>query len=140
MLQTQIDVMTMDVMDWWSTYGSETQQLVEVANKILSKPISSPSDKRNLSTYSYIHNVKRNRLNCSTLRADELVSIHSNIHLLPQFSESYKKSMEESSIFIAEMRGSSLDAKSAHIPKENEHHQQRKIAKTATTKGKGQKN
>ncbi|KAL6522088.1 hypothetical protein OROMI_031965 [Orobanche minor] len=43
---------------------------------------------RNWSTYSYIHNVKRNRLNSK--RADKLVFIHSNVRLLSRFSESYK--------------------------------------------------
>ena len=80
MPQAQMDAATMDAIDWWSTYGSETPQLAEVAKKILSQPVSSSSAKRNWSTYSYIHNVKRNRLNCS--RADKLVFIHSNIHLL----------------------------------------------------------
>lgn len=85
-------------MDWLSTYGSETPQLVKMANKILSKPISSSSAKRNWSTYSYVHNVKRNRLNAST--PDKLASLDSNICLLSQFSESYK-SMEECSIIIS---------------------------------------
>lgn len=84
----QLDVVTMDAIDWWSTYGSETPELAEIAKKVLSQPISSSSAERNWSTYSYIHNVKRNRLNSS--RADKLVFIHSNIHLLSRFYESYK--------------------------------------------------
>ncbi|KAL6522089.1 hypothetical protein OROMI_031966 [Orobanche minor] len=58
------------------------------AKKVLSQPISSSSAERNWSTYSYIHNVKRNRLNSK--RADKLVFIHSNVRLLSRFSESYK--------------------------------------------------
>ncbi|KAL4572733.1 hypothetical protein LXL04_019516 [Taraxacum kok-saghyz] len=65
-----------------------TMELAEVAKKVLSQPISSSSAERNWSTYSYIHNVKRNRLNCK--RADKLVFIHSNIRLISRFSESYK--------------------------------------------------
>ncbi|KAK9048331.1 hypothetical protein SSX86_032706 [Deinandra increscens subsp. villosa] len=85
----QLDAVTMEAIDWWSTYGSETPELAEVAKKILSQPISSSSAERNWSTYSYIHSVKRNRLNCK--RADNLVYVHSNIRLISRFSESYKE-------------------------------------------------
>ncbi|KAI3790548.1 hypothetical protein L2E82_03661 [Cichorium intybus] len=88
MAATQADAVTMDGIDWWSTYGAETPELAEVAKKVLSQPISSSSAERNWSTYSYIHNVKRNRLN--EKRADKLVYIHSNIRLLSRFSNSYK--------------------------------------------------
>ena len=69
----------MDAIDWWSTYGFKTPKLAKVAKKVLSQPISSSSVERNWSTYSHIHNVKRNRLN--SLRVDKLVFIHSNIRL-----------------------------------------------------------
>ncbi|KAJ9560251.1 hypothetical protein OSB04_005411 [Centaurea solstitialis] len=85
---TQADSVTMDAIDWWSSYGAETPELAEVAKKVLSQPISSSSAERNWSTYSYIHNVKRNRLNSK--RADKLVFIHSNIRLLSRFSKDYK--------------------------------------------------
>ena len=68
---TQIDAVTMNPIDWWSTYGAETPELAEVAKKVLSQPISSSSAERNWSTYSYIQSVKRNRLNSK--RADKLV-------------------------------------------------------------------
>lgn len=84
----QTDAAAMDAIDWWSTYGSETPDLAEVALKVLSQPISSSSAERNWSTYSYIHNVKRNRLNTKT--ADKLVYIHSNTRLQSRFSENYK--------------------------------------------------
>ncbi|KAL7606588.1 hypothetical protein Lser_V15G19453 [Lactuca serriola] len=86
--ETQTDALTMDPIDWWSTYGAETPNLALLAKKVLSQPISSSSAERNWSTYSYIHNVKRNRLN--EKRADKLVYIHSNIRLLSRFLESYK--------------------------------------------------
>ncbi|KAJ8428428.1 hypothetical protein Cgig2_003130 [Carnegiea gigantea] len=86
-LACQEDAVHMDPIDWWSTYGSETSELAEVAKKVLSQPVSSSSAKRNWSTYSYIHNVKRNRLN--NARADKLVFIYSNICLLSRFSKSY---------------------------------------------------
>ncbi|XP_076930748.1 uncharacterized protein LOC143595669 [Bidens hawaiensis] len=84
----QADVVVMDAIDWWATYGSETPELAEVAKKVLSQPITSSSAEKNWSTYSYIHSVKRNRLNSK--RADKLVFIHSNIRLQSRFTESYK--------------------------------------------------
>ncbi|XP_061990696.1 uncharacterized protein LOC133709101 [Rosa rugosa] len=77
----------MDAIDWWSTYGSQVPELAEVAQKVLAQLVSSSSTERNWSTYSYIHSVKRNRLNAE--RADKLVFIHSNIRLLSRFSEGY---------------------------------------------------
>ncbi|GJR24789.1 hypothetical protein Tco_0973316 [Tanacetum coccineum] len=38
---------TMDAVDWWSTYGSETPKLADVSKKVLSQPISSSSAERN---------------------------------------------------------------------------------------------
>ena len=58
-----VDATTMSVIEWWATYGSETTELAEVARKVLAQPITTSSAKRNLSTYSYIHNVKRSRFN-----------------------------------------------------------------------------
>lgn len=84
----QADADNMDAIDWWGTYGSETPELAVVAEKVLSQPISSSSAERNWSTYSYIHSVKRNRLNSKT--ADKLVYIHSNIRLISRFSKNYK--------------------------------------------------
>ncbi|KAL6511649.1 hypothetical protein OROGR_021246 [Orobanche gracilis] len=86
-LAAKIDAVTMSPISWWSTYGAETPQLSNVAIKILSQPISSSSAERVWSTYSYIHNIKRNRLN--SVRADKLVYIHSNIRLISRFTSSY---------------------------------------------------
>ncbi|KAK7282352.1 hypothetical protein RIF29_11044 [Crotalaria pallida] len=137
-----MDSAAVDAIEWWSTYGSQTPELAEVAKTVLSQHINSSSAKRNWSTYSYIHNVKINRLNGS--RADKLVFIHSNIRLLSRFSEIYKQSpykewdmhpddtnMEESSTRITEMRGSSSEV---------QHHQQKKFAKgSSSSRGKGKK-
>ena len=89
MSAVQANVVTMDAIDWWCSYGSETLELAEIAKKVLSQPISSSSARRNWSTCSYIHSVKRNRLN--GMRADKLVLIHSNIRLLSHFSDHYKE-------------------------------------------------
>ncbi|XP_023732478.1 uncharacterized protein LOC111880296 [Lactuca sativa] len=86
--ETQTYALTIDPIDWWSTYGAKTPNLAFVAKKVLSQPVSSSLAERNWSTYSYIHNVKRNRLN--EKRADKLVYIHSNIQLVSRFHESYK--------------------------------------------------
>ncbi|KAL4295556.1 hypothetical protein GQ457_12G000260 [Hibiscus cannabinus] len=85
----RIDATTMSLISWWSTYGSETPELAEIAIRVLSQPISSSSTERVWSTYSYIHNIKRNRLNAK--HADKLVFIHSNIRLLSRFTTSYKE-------------------------------------------------
>ncbi|KAF5200238.1 hypothetical protein FRX31_010174 [Thalictrum thalictroides] len=53
----------MDAIEWWATYGAETPELAEVARKVLSQPVTTSSAERNWSTYSFIHNIKRNRLN-----------------------------------------------------------------------------
>ncbi|KAL6550574.1 hypothetical protein OROMI_021062 [Orobanche minor] len=86
-LAAKIDAVTMSPISWWSTYGAETPELSEVAIKVLSQPISSSSAERVWSTYSYIHSVKRNRLN--SVRADKLVYIHSNIRLISRFTSGY---------------------------------------------------
>jgi hypothetical protein len=85
----QLDAFTMDLIEWWVSYGSETPDLAEVAKKVLSQPISSSSIKRIWSTFSHIHNAKRNRMNTRT--ADKLVFIHSNLWLLSRSTEEYKQ-------------------------------------------------
>ncbi|KAK8686411.1 hypothetical protein V6N13_125436 [Hibiscus sabdariffa] len=89
-IHARIDATTMTHISWWSTYGSKTPELVEIAIRVLSQPISGSLAERVWSTYSYIHNIKRNRLNVK--RANKLVFIHSNIRLLSRFTTSYKES------------------------------------------------
>ena len=79
-LAAGIDAQSMNPISWWSTYGVETPKFSEIAFKVLSQPIRSSSVERLWSTYTYIHNVKRNKLN--SLRVDNLVYVHSNIKLL----------------------------------------------------------
>jgi hypothetical protein len=85
----QLDAFTMDPIEWWVSYGSETPDLAEDAKKVLSQPISSSSAERIWSTFSHIHNAKRNRMNTNT--ADKLVFIHSNLRLLSRSTEAYKQ-------------------------------------------------
>ncbi|KAJ9545144.1 hypothetical protein OSB04_024851 [Centaurea solstitialis] len=121
----------MEPSDWWSTYGSETPEVAEVAKKVLSQPISSSSAERNWSTYPYIHRVKRNRLNCT--RADKLVFIHSNIRLQSRFLEGYKLSphkkwdidpenthLEGSSTRLEDMQSEGLDEDAINNGKKKE--------------------
>jgi hypothetical protein len=37
----QLDAFTMDLIEWWVSYGSEIPDLTEVAKKVLSQPINS---------------------------------------------------------------------------------------------------
>ncbi|XP_077223765.1 uncharacterized protein LOC143857234 [Tasmannia lanceolata] len=109
------------VTKWWNFHGSHVPELQSVAIKILSQPISTSSAERVWSTYSFIHNVKRNRLNSH--RADTLVYIHSNLRLLSRFNAAaYKEGqyrkwdinpelplMDDSSIRMEDMRWQDLD-------------------------------
>ena len=116
----QADAAAMNAIDWWFTYGSETPNLNEVAKKVLSQPISSSSAERNWSTYSFIHSVKRNKLNAKT--ADKLVYIHANERLKRRFSEGYNSGphykwdvdpdnslLEESSLKLEQLRWANLE-------------------------------
>ncbi|KAL4352135.1 hypothetical protein GQ457_06G017710 [Hibiscus cannabinus] len=85
----RIDATTMSPISWWSTYGSKTPELAKIAIRFLLQPINSSSAERVWSTYSYIHNIKRKRLNAK--RSDKLMFIHSNIRLLSRFTTSYKE-------------------------------------------------
>lgn len=64
---------------WWKTYASQTD-LGAVAVRILSAPITSAATERSFSTFSWIHNKKRNRL--TTQRAGKLTYIAHNWRLL----------------------------------------------------------
>ena len=73
--------------EWWVMYGSSLPKLQNVALKLLSQPCSSSCCERNWSTYSFIHSLKRNRLNPK--RAEDLVFIHTNLRLLLRRTKSY---------------------------------------------------
>ncbi|KAL2926313.1 Zinc finger BED domain-containing protein 1 [Bienertia sinuspersici] len=88
-LQAKNDAVSLSPIKWWNTYGAETPELAEISVKVLSQPISSSSAERVWSTYSFVHSIKRNRLN--SLKAAKLVFIHSNIRLLSRFTASYKQ-------------------------------------------------
>lgn len=77
-----------NVLQWWKFHGGDTKELRDMAFRVLAQSISTSSVERPWSTYSYIHNAKRNRLNASN--ADDLMYIHSNLRLLSRFNSNYK--------------------------------------------------
>jgi hypothetical protein len=77
-----------DPITWWSTFGSETPLLQRLALRLLSQPASSSCCERNWSTYSQIHNTKRNKL--TSKRAEDLVYVHSNLRLLSRSNDEYR--------------------------------------------------
>ena len=75
-------------IEWWNMYGSSCTVLHKWAIKVLSQVVNSSSAERCWSTYSYIHNVKRNSLNDS--RAESLVFVHYNLRLLTHYCDAAK--------------------------------------------------
>ncbi|KAH1197017.1 hypothetical protein GmHk_18G050908 [Glycine max] len=69
-----------DPRNWWANFGAKTYFLQSSAFKLLGQPTSSSCCERNWSTYSFIHSLRRNRLNPSGTK--NLVYIHNNFHLL----------------------------------------------------------
>ena len=73
-----------DALTWWDTYGG-MGLLPKFAKKVLSQVINTSSAERCWSTYSFIHNVRRNRLNEN--RAESLVYVHYNLRLLSHYCD-----------------------------------------------------
>ncbi|KAL7206240.1 hypothetical protein ACSBR2_019031 [Camellia fascicularis] len=82
------DRATMDALSWWHLYGGAAPELYSLALKVLSQSVNTSCVERCWSTYSYIHNVKRNRLNVD--RAEKLVFVHHNHRLLSRYREDYE--------------------------------------------------
>ncbi|XP_077245333.1 uncharacterized protein LOC143885176 [Tasmannia lanceolata] len=110
----------MSILEWWRFHGGDTPELRTLAIKVLSQSITTSSAERAWSTYSYILNVKRNRLNAA--RADTLVYIHSNLRLLSRLTGSYKDGphrkwdinpeiplIDDSAVRMEDMRWENLD-------------------------------
>ncbi|XP_060200771.1 uncharacterized protein LOC132629044 [Lycium barbarum] len=74
-------------LSWWANHGVSAPLLQKLAFKLLSQPASSSCCERNWSTYSMIHNIKRNKL--TTTRAEDLVFVHYNIRFLSRKKEKY---------------------------------------------------
>eukprot|EP00253_Pinus_taeda_P018560 PITA_18560 len=71
-----------DALTWWEAYGGQGL-LPKLAKKVLSQVVNTSSAMRCWSTYNFIHNVKRNRLNEN--RAESLVYVHYNLRLLSHY-------------------------------------------------------
>ncbi|KAM3320955.1 hypothetical protein P3S67_008157 [Capsicum chacoense] len=76
-----------DSFFWWRNHGVSTPLLQQSAFKLLTQPASSSCCERNWSTYSMIHNIKRNKL--ATSRIKDLVFVHYNLRLLSRKKEKY---------------------------------------------------
>jgi hypothetical protein len=75
----------MGSIEWWNMYGSFAKNLQKLAVKVLSQVVNTSSAERCWSTYSFIHNVKRNNLNAD--RAESLVYVHYNLRLLSHYCD-----------------------------------------------------
>lgn len=82
------DRATMEAISWWHMYGGVAPELYSLAIRVLSQGVNTSCAERCWSTYSYIHSVKRNRLNCD--RAEKLVFVHYNHRLLSRYREDYE--------------------------------------------------
>ena len=78
----------MDAKSWWIIHGSHAPILQNIALKLLGQPCSSCCE-RNWSAYSFIHSLKRNKM--TPKRAEDLVFVHSNLHLLSRNLLKYRK-------------------------------------------------
>ncbi|KAF7150398.1 hypothetical protein RHSIM_Rhsim02G0002400 [Rhododendron simsii] len=83
------DRATMTALSWWHLYGRVAPALLSLALKVLSQSVNTSCAQRCWSTYSYIHSVKRNRLNNE--RAEKLVFVHYNQRLLSRYRNDYEK-------------------------------------------------
>nr|KAJ0202925.1 hypothetical protein LSAT_V11C500289390 [Lactuca sativa] len=90
---TQMDAVTMESIDWWSTYGTETPELAEMAKKksidITYKQLFSYWSTFSKPCKCVVFGVKRNRLSCK--RDDKIVFVHLNIRLSSRFTKEYKE-------------------------------------------------
>lgn len=77
---------------WWRQLRG-TCVLADIAIKILGAPITSAATERTFSTFSWIHNKKRNRL--TTARASKITYISHNWHLLNQQKKSKPKKTKQ---------------------------------------------
>ncbi|XP_061338275.1 uncharacterized protein LOC133285116 [Gastrolobium bilobum] len=80
---------TMNPNDWWGVHGCSAPLLKKLALKLTAQPSSSSCVERNWSTYSFVHSMKRNKMDSK--RAEDLVYIHSNLRLLSSKSPKYNE-------------------------------------------------
>ena len=63
---------------WWQYHGSSSFPTLQTLTiKLLGQPYSSSCAERNLSTYKFIHSLKRNKV--APAHSEDLVYMHSNL-------------------------------------------------------------
>ena len=67
---------TLDAVDWWESFGAGTPELQRLAKKTLVLPVSASACETNWSSWGYIVNKRRNRLD--TRKAVQLISVNHN--------------------------------------------------------------
>ncbi|XP_028116120.1 uncharacterized protein LOC114313889 [Camellia sinensis] len=58
----------MITLSWWHMYGGAAPELFSLSVKVLSQSVNTSCAKKCWSTYSYIHNLKKNKLNVDELK------------------------------------------------------------------------
>jgi hypothetical protein len=66
--------------DWWAFEGACGKLIVPIARRILGQTMSSSSCERNWSSYSFVHNKSRNRLQLK--KPEDLVYVYTNSRLM----------------------------------------------------------
>jgi hypothetical protein len=68
--------------DWWAFEGACRKLIVPIAKQILGQTVSSSSCERNWSSYLFVHNKSRKRL--QPKRAEDLEYVYTNLRLLAE--------------------------------------------------------
>ncbi|KAH7652267.1 Ribonuclease H-like protein [Dioscorea alata] len=101
------DRWNLEPKSWWLVHGSSTPLLQCLVLKLFGQPSSSSCCERNWSTYSFIHSLKRNKMNPQ--RAEDLVFAHTNLRLLsrssPQYNEVLSKNWDIGGDFFDSFEG-----------------------------------
>ena len=82
------DRATMEAISWWHMYRGVAPELYSLPIRVLSQGVNTSCAERCWRTYSDIHSVKRNMLNCD--RTEKLVFVHYNHRLLSRYREDYE--------------------------------------------------
>ncbi|KAF9600074.1 hypothetical protein IFM89_002547 [Coptis chinensis] len=88
---------TMSAISWWDMYGVTTNELYNLAIKVLSQSVNTSVAEREWSTYSYIHGVKKNKMNVD--RAESLVYVHYNHRLLSRCKSNHKETYKNWDVY-----------------------------------------
>ena len=81
---------------WWDFEGACGKLIAPIAKRILAQSVSSSSCERNWSSYSFVHNKSRNKLN--TKRAADLVYVYTNSKVVAASKENDEKKWYEENV------------------------------------------